>query len=244
VKQDSKSRSDSEQPTIFHGLLNSDLPPSELTDERLLGEGQTLVAAGSLTTAHYLKNATYRVLSNPRVLARLKAELLKAIPNASILPLYKDLNQLPYLNAVIDEGFRTSNGVYARLTRVPTDTVLHYQDHVIPAGTPVGMSSFLCHTNSTLFPEPEVFRPERWLEPGAESLKKYLVNFTRGSRMCLGKDLARTEIVYTLCMLFRRYDMELFETGPEDNKVEHDFFNPRARFDSKGVRVLFKGKNE
>jgi hypothetical protein len=83
-------------------------------------------------------------------------------------------------------------------------------------------------------------------EPGAEGLKKYLVNFSKGTRICLGKDLARVEIVYTLALLVRRWTgdeglgMRLYETGRKDADVGRDLFNPYSDFGSKGVRVAFK----
>lgn len=55
--------------------------------------------------------------------------------------------------------------------------------------TPVGMTGVFIHENPTIFPEPFQFRPERWLEKrpdGAPPLDKYLVTFTKGSRMCIG----------------------------------------------------------
>lgn len=51
------------------------------------------------------------------------------------------------------------------------------------------MTSVLMHSNPNIFPEPERFRPERWLEQrpeGAPSLDRYLVTFTKGSRQCVG----------------------------------------------------------
>ncbi|KAF2115780.1 putative P450 monooxygenase [Lophiotrema nucula] len=231
---------DNEHPTIFHSLFASDLPASDLTPGRLMGEGQTVVAAGTLTTAHYLKTTTYYILANPEVLRKLKAELEVAMPKVSTLPALRDLEDLPYLSAVVNEGFRTSHGVIARLTRVAPDEDLHFYQYVITAGTPVGMSSWLNHLDPTVFHDPDKFIPERWLEPDADRLKKYLVNFAKGTRMCLGKDLAKTEIVYTLALLFRKYEMELFKTDQSDVDIAHDFFNPSARLDSKGVRVIIK----
>ena len=166
--------------------------------------------------------------------------------DVDILPSYHELNQLSYFSAVILEGFRISHGVISRLTRVAPDDVLQVGGYTISAGTPVSMSSWLVHLNPELFPQPDMFRPERWLEPGANGLKKYLVNFTRGSRACLGKELARTEIVYTLALAVRRWvrdegnGMELFDTDRSDVDIEHDFFNAFARLDNKGVRVLMK----
>ena len=235
-------------PTIFHELLNSNLPQSEITPKRLLSEGITVVMAGTATSAHYLKTTAYHILANPSVLHRLNTELKTCMANPAELPPFNTLNNLPYLNAVVNEGFRLSHGVITRLQRIaPTENLqVPNTSFVIPAGTPISMSSWLIHLNPELFPEPDNFRPERWLEPGAENLKKYLVNFSRGSRICLGKDLARVEIVYTLALLVNRWAgeagdrMELYETARRDADIERDFFNPYPYLGSKGVRVVMK----
>lgn len=235
-----------ECPTVFHGLLQSSLPASELSLRRLQGEGETLVAAGTLTTAHYLRSTVYHILANPAILCKLHEELKPMMSNPALLPPFNELDQAPYLRAVINEGFRLSHGIIARLTRVAPDEVLEVAGYKIPAGTPLSMSSWLVHMNPDLFSSPDEFQPERWLEPGANHLKKYLVNFTKGSRTCLGKDLARMEIVYTLALIVGRWvgedgnGMELFETTRADADIEHDFFNPFPRSESKGIRVLLK----
>jgi cytochrome P450 len=51
------------------------------------------------------------------------------------------------------------------------------------------MTSVHIHHNETIFPDSHEFKPERWLEKrpeGAPPLEKYLVSFSRGSRMCAG----------------------------------------------------------
>lgn len=235
----------STHPTIFHSLLSSDLPATDLTPDRLLGEGQTVVAAGTLTTAHYLKTTMYYLIANPDVLARLRTEVDEVMPGSVEPAQFNDLDRLTYLNAVVNEGFRLSHGVIQRLTRVAPDETLTFKSYTIPAGTPIGMSSWDVHLDPTVFPSPDTFNPDRWLEPGADHKKKYLVNFTKGSRMCLGKDLARTEILYTICALVKRWGMDggmtLYETGRDDVDIAHDFFNPFAKLESKGVRVVLKG---
>ncbi|KAH8732199.1 putative P450 monooxygenase [Phaeosphaeriaceae sp. PMI808] len=241
-----KPNSDDVNPTIFHDILGSSLPASELTPERLQGEGETIVAAGSLTTAHYLASTIYHIIQDPSIFRRLDEELSQVMPNASIIPPIHNLSQLPYFNAVINEGFRLSHGVIARLTRIAPYEDLCVAGYTIPAGTPIGMSSWLTHLNPELFPSPDEFQPDRWLQPRADRLKKYILNFTKGSRMCLGKELAQTEIVYTLALIIRRWGgekdgcMELYETTRADVDVEHDFFNPFPRFESKGIRVVLK----
>lgn len=163
------------------------------------------------------------------------------MPNAASLASLQTLEQLPYLSAVISEGFRVSFGVTQCLPRVSPDALLVYGDYVIPPGTPVGMTSIFMHENPKHFPEPQKFRPERWLtsdEHARERLERYLVNFNKESRACLGINLARAEIYITLAAIFRRFDMALYETTRDDVDVVYNFFNLSPRTDSKGVKVI------
>ena len=230
-------------PTIFHELINSNLSPEEKSLPRLVCEGHTLVGAGTHTTAHFLDVATYHILSNPHVHERLKAELKTLMPDPNSPAPLLELEQLPYLSAVIKETSRFSHGISYRSQRVSPDAPLSVGDWLIPAGTPVGMTSVFIHENPDIFPEPRTFRPERWLVADrreTDRLERFVVNFSKGSRGCLGMNLAKAEIHLTLAAVFRRFDMELFETTTEDVDVVHDFFNPRARLDSKGVRVVIR----
>jgi cytochrome P450 len=228
------------RPTIFHELLSGDLPPAEKSLDRLVDEGINMVAAGTLTTAHFLKTTSYHLLANPALLAKLKSELITAIPNPEELPSLRDVEAMPYLHAVIQEGYRLSYGATSRLPRVSPKTSLQYKDWMIPAGTPVGMTSIILHENPCIFPNPKKFDPDRWIGNGAERLDRYLVNFSRGTRSCLGIYLAQAEIYLTLAAVFRRFDFELFQTDRSDVDVAHDFFNPSPKLDSKGLRVLVK----
>lgn len=164
-----------------------------------------------------------------------------------------EIEQLPYLSAIIKEISRLSHGISHRSQRVSPDAPLFFNDWVIPPGTPVSMTAMFIHDNPDIFAEPAEFRPERWLRDGLEPkveaeadketeerLDRYVVNFSKGSRSCLGMNLAKAEIHLTMAAVFRRFDMDLFETTREDVDVAHDFFNPRAKMDSKGVRVVLK----
>lgn len=227
--------------TVFKELLDSGLPPDEVTMQRLAQEAQTVIGAGQVTTAHFLKMTSFHILANPEIHTTLKQELNSVMPgDGSLAPLSK-LEQLPYLSAVISEGFRKTYGVTQRLPRVSPDAPLVYKSWVIPPGTPVGMTSIFMHDNPEHFPNPEVFDPNRWLNADSERrLGKYLVNFSKGTRSCLGMNLAKAEIYLTLAAVFHRFDMELYETDRSDVDIVHDYFNPSPRHDSKGVRVLIK----
>ena len=229
--------------TIIHDLLESDMPTSEKSVKRVAQEAQTLVAAGSSTTVHFLKTTIYFILADPDVHERLKAELKKAIPNLDQLPPLHVLQKLPYLSAVIKEGSRMTHGPSSRLARIAPSQDLKFQNWILPAGTSISMSHYLQHRNPGIFPEPDEFRVERWLgdeQPQQRRLDKYLVNFGRGARSCLGINLAHVEMYLTIAVFFLRFDSELYETDRSDVDIAHDFFIPYARTDSKGVRVLVK----
>ncbi|KAK3070560.1 hypothetical protein LTR53_010241 [Teratosphaeriaceae sp. CCFEE 6253] len=232
----------SKDKTIFHALLENDaLPAAEKTLPRLVEEAQIIVTAGSTTTVHYLKCTIYFVLANSTILRRLKAELREAIPDPANLPPSHVLERLPYLAAVVKEGFRMNDGASSRLARVAPDTDLVRGSQVIPKGSSIGMSSWIQHRDPRLFPNGETFLPERWLDPdAAPKLEKYLVPFSRGTRNCLGMNLAKSEIFLTLAAVFRRFDLELFGTDRSDVDMAHDFFIPYTKMDSKGVRVVVK----
>jgi cytochrome P450 len=228
--------------SIFHEFLESDLPPHEKSFTRLLDEGQALVAAGSVTSAHYLSIVLYHILANPAIYTRLRHELADAIPNSATPPPLRDLEQLPYLSAVVLEGFRVTYGMSTRVTRISPDAPLVFRDWVIPAGTPVSMTGVFIHDNPDLFPEPAVFKPERWLLPptARASLEKYLCNFSKGTRACLGMNLGRAEVTMTLAAVVRSFELELFQTDQSDVEMAHDFVTPMPRSDSKGIRVVIK----
>ena len=228
-------------PTIFHELLNSNLPPEEKSMRRMVYEGQTLIGAGTITTAHTLKTISYHLIANPNTLERLRQELAGVESELNTDIELKRLERLAYLTAVIKEGLRLGLGVSSRLQRVAPDRALTYEEWVIPAGTPVSMSSMDLHQNARIFPDPSKWRPERWLEQGAmQRLDKYFVPFSKGTRACLGINLAYAEIYVAIATVFRKFDLELYRTTRDDIDVAHDFFNPSPRLDSKGLRVTVR----
>lgn len=141
-------------------------------------------------TAYTLSAITYELLANPDKLAKLREELMAALPDPDTVPTLAVVEKLPYLNAVIQEGLRVHPGALVRMTRVAPDNELVYHDKtsgkkwVIPKNTPITMTALSVQMNETIFPNPRKFEPERWLEN--PRLDRYMLTFSKGSRICLG----------------------------------------------------------
>lgn len=249
------------------------MPPQERTLFRLGQEAISLIGAGGITTQHTLKTLTYHILANPRVLAKLTAELKEAMPDPSVPAPLQKLEHLPYLSAVISEGLRLNHAVPHRLERSFPDRAVKYGDYVIPPNTSVSMTTMFVHDDPTIFPEPRTFIPERWLDFKSDNptpavshdydststdkdgqqplqqqtqqqrLGKYLLPFGRGSRACVGLNLAYAELYLALANIFRKFELELYDVVRErDVDVSHDFFNPSPKLESVGVRARVVGR--
>lgn len=85
------------------------------------------------------------------------------------------------------EGLRLSRANASRSQRIAPDRNLVYGQWTIPAGTPVGMTQTLTHSDLVLYPRPMHFDPERWLDHGAKKKpEKTYMPFSKGTRGCLG----------------------------------------------------------
>lgn len=95
------------RPSLLTYLVNSDLPNSELSVERLSKEAQVLLGAGTVSTARTLDFICYYVLANENIHRKLQSELADIMANyPAQIPLFVQLEKLPYLTALIKEGLR------------------------------------------------------------------------------------------------------------------------------------------
>ncbi|KAL4814455.1 cytochrome P450 [Aspergillus spinulosporus] len=248
AREDSKRGITKTQPSLFAALLDAPLPEAEKTDSRLGGEGFLMIAAGTETTAWTLTVITFHLLNQPDTLNRLRSELQDA--DALNLP-WAALERLPYLTAVIHEGLRLSYGVSQRISRIaPTETLVYRGEYngrrieySIPPGTTMGMSNTINHHNEDVFPDSDAFIPERWIDVDdvqRRLMESCLTPFSKGSRQCLGINLAYCNLYLALTALTLRVLpwMSLYETTVDDVRYHSDLFAPLPRKGTKGVRTI------
>lgn len=170
---------------------------------------------------------------------------LSTISQTDSLPTWSQLEKFPYLTGIILESIRLNFGISTRNNRVLPVEDLHYKNITIPQGTPIGITSLAVHTDESLYPSPWEFRPERWIGEKGKELRKYMVGFSKGSRICLGMQLAYLELYLTTARMFSLLaELELFETGEEDVRFTHDFFLPFPKLGSKGVQVVWANSDK
>lgn len=183
-----------------------------LSDMDIASECADHLLAGIDTTADTLMFLVW-VLSRPghrHFQKKLYAELREVPADDRGVSHPKDLAHLPYLNAVVRETLRLYAPLPAFEPRVlPTDTII--DDYHIPANTVVGMSPYCLHRQSTVYPDPLVFDPGRWLTedddliPEANPQNRWFWAFGSGARMCIGMHLAHAEMLTLTAAIFRKY---------------------------------------
>ncbi|KAI4952609.1 hypothetical protein J4E91_003081 [Alternaria rosae] len=205
--------------TVFDALVSPRVPEEEKTLQRLKDEGTLLLFAGVDTTARFLTCIICYLMTYPNILVKLQAEL-----KSHSTPTLTELEALPYLTAVINESLRFQCSFTGRFPRVVVEP-LAYKDLLIPSGTIIGASPYLLNNHPDVFPDPHVFRPERWIEAKAhgEYLDKYLVTFAKGSRACLGINLAYAEMYLTIAAMVQNFDLELVDSSIENITPDRDF---------------------
>lgn len=93
--------------SLFRHIINSDMPSSERSTERLTKEAGVLLGAGTATTAGTLQFISYYILANDDFRVRLREELRDVMANyPSVTPTLVQLEQVPFLQALIKEGLR------------------------------------------------------------------------------------------------------------------------------------------
>ncbi|KAL9016556.1 MAG: hypothetical protein Q9185_006093 [Variospora sp. 1 TL-2023] len=149
--------------------------PRAFSNDTLLSQLVSNVAAGGDTAGGTMTGIVYNTLQHPRVLARLQQELDAAIPDPKDPVSWHTASQLPYLDAVIQESIRFHPGTSFAFERfVPRDglflpsptTITKNENHTIflPAGTIVSMHPWVLNRDPSIFgPDADSFIPERWL---------------------------------------------------------------------------------
>ncbi|KAJ3493704.1 hypothetical protein NLG97_g4566 [Lecanicillium saksenae] len=104
----------------------------------------------------------------------------------------QDKEDIPYISALVREILRFYTPSRLALPRLAVQSIV-YKDKIIPEGSTVVLNTFACNRDPKLYRDPDIFRPERWLEDPDQPIFSYGL----GYRMCAGYTLAN-HVMYTL----------------------------------------------
>jgi cytochrome P450 len=167
-----------------------------LSDEDVHDELITLLVAGHETTATALTSALYWLHRTPHALERLRSELEDAGVGA-------DPIKLPYLTAVGQEALRLHPVAmlsFARQVEAPVEIA----GQCYEPGDLLMACIYLLHQRPDLYPEPQSFRPERFLERQFSPYE--YMPFGAGVRRCVGAALAQMELKIVLATILGEMD--------------------------------------
>jgi unspecific monooxygenase len=191
-------------------LAAQDEDGNSLSDVQIRDSLLLNLFAGKDAAAAAMAWAFYALGNHPAVLTQLRQELDAAGANGAN-PDFLAIYRLPYLGAVCKEILRLYAGSVLSVSRLLNDSI-EFMGYRLEPGTALSTSYYLLHKRPDLYPEPEKFRPERFLE--REYGSHELAPFGIGHRRCLGYALAEMEIKLSLAVFMSRYQLRRMENEP------------------------------
>ncbi len=207
-----------------HDILSTAIESGIFGEEKLIDQVMTFLAAGHETTATAMIWAIYMLSLNPEMQTRLREEVRQHLPTAEAGAAItaKDIENLPYLNAVCAEVLRYYPPVPLAAPReaVQDTTILGRR---VPKGTHIYIVPWATNRDERLWGDTaSEFQPERWLTNGVANgnggAKSNFAfeTFVHGPRSCIGERFARGEFAALLGAFVGRISFELADEKMRD----------------------------
>lgn len=228
-----------EVPSVYD-LLNdptAKYPTQTWDEDEMSAEMAGQLLAATETTSSALAFIFYEISRNQDLQQKVYEELLNLGPDG-------ELDSLKLLDACIKEGLRFRPPVALTGSRLVPKGGLTVLGYYLPEGTVVTTQSLsMSRQRRDLFPDYDVFNPDRWLrEDGAADMRKLLVPFGVGARRCPGGNMALYQMRLIIAATIRAFNITTAsETTPEKMepfeangyRSRHDrcdlVFTPRAK---------------
>lgn len=203
-------------------ITSTALSSGGFTEEDLVNNMMTFLAAGHETTASSLTWAIYLLCQHPEAQRQLRSEIHTHIPTMRHTAITNDIiDNMPYLHAVCNETLRLWSPVPLTIRDTAVDTSITGQ--YVPRGTKIILCPWAVNYSTQLWGEDAAsFKPERWTAPGQAnsggSTSNYaFLTFLHGPRSCIGSSFARAELMCLLAAVVGRFELEMVD---KDEKIE------------------------
>ncbi|KAF5206256.1 Cytochrome p450 [Thalictrum thalictroides] len=238
--EDKKDRKESKTPVDVL-LSQQESEPAYYTDDILKGIILMMFDLGTETTSSTMQWAMSLLLNHPEVLDKARREIDLIVGYDRLLS-ESDLNKLPYLHNIINETLRMySLGPYLPPHESSDDCTIG--GYNIPKGTMLLVNQLGLHHDPTVWPEPSMFKPERFEKRMGESENENegikWIPFGIGRRACPGEGLARRFLGLTLGLLIQCFDWENTEGQTVDMTVKFEM-NRGTLLKAKPLAAMYK----
>ncbi|KAG4433291.1 hypothetical protein IFR05_011236 [Cadophora sp. M221] len=204
---------------IPESCIDARLNGSSLTQEQKFAHVVLLIGAGALTTGTALSSTIRFLALNPDKLLKVQTEIDETTHSGKLSnpAQYHEVREnLHYFCACLNESLRLNPPAANIYPRVVGEGGKYVRGHFIPAKAEITSYSFVAQRDPKLYAlDPNVFRPERWLESVEKAVEMEAGSFVfgKGARNCLGKSVAVFEMNKMLPEMLRRFDFEVVDEG-------------------------------
>jgi cytochrome P450 len=194
-------------------IIAADEPGSGISDADLAGNVLTMLLAGEDTTANTLAWMIWLLKQNPTALKHLQDEVRSKAPSPAEFTIDM-MDSLQYLDACCSETMRLKPVAPFIPLQALRDTEV--AGVAVPKDAMVWGVLRHASVSEPLFPDPEAFKPERWLadspQPLSNEAKRTALPFGAGPRMCPGRYLALLEMKMAMAMLVASFEIDQVST--------------------------------
>ncbi|KAF5355230.1 hypothetical protein D9758_005996 [Tetrapyrgos nigripes] len=180
---------------------------NEEDEARIKYVAASIYSAGADTTGSSLNTVLLTLATHPEAQKKAQAELDRVI-GRSRLPDYADQENLPYTTALFQELMRWRIASPMGTTRQTTEDDV-YENYFIPKGSIVQLNAWAMLHDPEHFPEPDLFKPERFLTKDGKVIEDAVLaaHFGFGRRVCPGRHLALNTIWITLTAILHCFNV-------------------------------------
>ncbi|KAJ9655706.1 hypothetical protein H2198_005503 [Neophaeococcomyces mojaviensis] len=214
-KKEKLAKKEKMDPDIISIALESGI----FSEDKLVDNMMTFLAAGHETTASSLTWAAYLLSKHPEVQTRLRHEIHEHINSLSNNVDDTIIDGMPYLHAVVQEILRVYGPVPLTLREAVINTSI--LGHYIPKGTIVMLAPWAVNFSKELWgQDADQFNPDRWMQAGqansgGASSNYAFLTFLHGPRSCIGQKFAVAELKCLLAAFVGKFEFEM--TYPDEN---------------------------
>ncbi|ORX78656.1 hypothetical protein K493DRAFT_321183 [Basidiobolus meristosporus CBS 931.73] len=186
----------------------------KLSDSVIRDQVVTFLIAGHETTSNTLSWCLYLLARHPAVLNKVLQEVVNAGITGNEPPTGAQVSQLKYIGQVLKETLRMYPPVSAILKYCTKDCVLPF-GYKIEKDTAAQISIYSLHHNPKVWPEPEVFNPDRFSPAEEAKRSQYAwLPFSTGPRACIGMQFALQEAKIILAIILSKFEFHLMDDEP------------------------------